>query len=78
MGGQWSGDGLGFANLVVVAWICWDVRFRKKYIYIYIYFTVKQKTLENGILLFLATLENGTLFFYILHLKIFYFKTNRE
>ena len=22
-----GGDGLGFVNLVVVAWICWDVRF---------------------------------------------------
>ena len=27
VGGQWSGGGLGFANLLVVAWICWDVRF---------------------------------------------------
>ena len=72
MGGQWSGGGLGFANLVVVAWICWDVRFEKKK-----KITVKQKTLENGILLFLVTLENGILFVYILHLKIFCFKTNR-
>ena len=30
MGGQWSGGGLSFANLVVVAWICWDARFGKK------------------------------------------------
>ena len=27
VGGQWSGGGLGFANLLVVAWVCWDVRF---------------------------------------------------
>ena len=27
MGGQWSGGGLGFTNLLVVAWVCWDVRF---------------------------------------------------
>ena len=74
MGGQWSGGGLSFANLVVVAWICWDARFGKKK---KIYFTVKQKTLENGILLFLVTLENGILFVYILHLKIFCFETNR-
>ena len=27
VGGQWSGGGLGFANLLVVAWVCRDVRF---------------------------------------------------
>ena len=26
-GGQWSGGGLGFANLLVVVWVCWDVKF---------------------------------------------------
>ena len=26
--GQWSGGGLGFANLLVVVWVCWDVKFR--------------------------------------------------
>ena len=23
VGGQWSGGGLGFANLLVVDWVCW-------------------------------------------------------
>ena len=27
VGGQWSGCGLGFANLLVVVWVCWDVKF---------------------------------------------------
>ena len=27
VGGQWSGGGLGFANLLVVVWVCWDVKF---------------------------------------------------